>query len=86
MGERPSGLTLDRIDTNGDYSPENCRWASRKEQYLGRRDASKHIGVCWSSQKQKWQARVTTGKSCKHIGFYSDLEEAIKARQLAVTL
>jgi hypothetical protein len=37
MGEKPTGLTLDRKDSNGNYEPRNCRWLPTEMQNVNRR-------------------------------------------------
>ena len=83
MGEPRDNETIERIDRNGNYCKENCKWAKISEQLYNRdspRNTSGKVGVSFHKKSKKWAAIINKEGVKYNLGYFTNYDDAVKAR------
>ena len=89
MGHRPNGLTLERRNTNGNYEPSNCCWATHSAQMLNRRfyinpTSSLTPYIHKPKNKDLFKVTITITKKSSHQKYFKTLQEAEAHRDICI--
>lgn len=76
--------TIDRIDINKNYCPENCRWVDKFVQAMNhgiqKSNTSGIRGVKWDNECKKWYSQIDINNKRIYLGRFNNKDDAIKAR------
>ena len=78
------GMTMDRVNNDGNYEPTNIRWADKTTQQLNQRmmknNTSGFVGINWYKITSKWIAKIKVNRVDINLGYFNSIEEAVLAR------
>lgn len=86
-----SGLTIERIERHGHYEPDNCCWATRKQQMANRTPPAtprtRHTNIAYRGvrprKNAKFAATINVACKTKHLGTFETQEDAARAYDAA---